>query len=122
MLGPAPRDAPPGELDQFDVFAPMGGLPINGTTPDQLQINLGNPLGTVSFDDTQLPTTPPSLSSFGQSYWQLSFKDETLVQGDVSSLTAPVPLPPAAILFAAGLVALVGLGAWNWQQKKNTFG
>ena len=29
-------------------------------------------------------------------------------------------LPAAVILFGAGLVALVGLGAGSWRQKKNT--
>ncbi len=30
----------------------------------------------------------------------------------------PVPLPPAVILFGAGIVALIGLGARNWQRKR----
>lgn len=39
---------------------------------------------------------------------------------DTYTLT-PVPLPPAVILFGAGLLALVGLGAGNWRQRKSTF-
>jgi heme A synthase len=41
------------------------------------------------------------------------------VSGVLTALTA-VPLPAAVILFGAGLVALVGLGAGSWRQKKNS--
>ncbi len=33
-----------------------------------------------------------------------------------SNSAVATPLPPAVILFGAGLVALIGLGARNWQQ------
>jgi hypothetical protein len=36
---------------------------------------------------------------------------------ETSAWIAAVPLPPAAVLFGAGLVALVGLGARNWQRE-----
>ena len=42
------------------------------------------------------------------------------LDGHLTSL-APVPLPPAVILFGAGLLALVGLGAGSWRQRKSTF-
>jgi hypothetical protein len=35
---------------------------------------------------------------------------------ETSAWIAAVPLPPAAVLFGAGLVALVGLGAGNWKK------
>lgn len=36
----------------------------------------------------------------------------------INMVLTAVPLPPAVILFGAGLVALVGLGAGNWRQRK----
>ena len=35
---------------------------------------------------------------------------------ETSAWIAAVPLPPAVVLFGAGLVALIGLGARNWQR------
>ena len=39
---------------------------------------------------------------------------------ETSAWIAAVPLPPAVVLFGAGLVALVGLGARNRRQKEHT--
>jgi len=56
-----------------------------------------------------LPTTPPSLSSFAKNQWRLDFGGG--VGNYVVGSLAHVPLPAAVILFGAGLISLVGLGA-----------
>lgn len=57
---------------------------------------------------------PPSLGALTSTHWRLVFEDATgrmvRVQGVLNSLTA-VPLPAAVLLFGAGLISLVGLGA-----------
>ncbi|MBH0201197.1 MAG: hypothetical protein HP496_02565 [Nitrospira sp.] len=60
---------------------------------------------------------PPSLGDLSSNRWRLVFEDENSgrtvrVQGlfNSVSLTA-VPLPAAVLLFGAGLISLVGLGA-----------
>jgi hypothetical protein len=57
---------------------------------------------------------PPSLGDLTSTHWRLVFEDmdgkTVRVQGVLNSLTA-VPLPAAVILFGAGLISLVGLGA-----------
>ena len=74
------------------------------------------------FGNDSLPTTPPDISAFARNSWRLVFTDgsgRARIQGSLSTLTA-VPLPAAAVLFGAGLVALIGLGAGSWRQKKNS--
>ena len=67
---------------------------------------------------------PPSLGDLTSTHWRLVFEDmdgkTVRVQGVLNSLTA-VPLPAAVILFGAGLISLVGLGAgglrnFRWPQ------
>jgi hypothetical protein len=67
---------------------------------------------------------PPSLDSLTSTHWRLVFENmdgkTVRVQGVLNSLTA-VPLPAAVILFGAGLISLVGLGAgglrnFRWPQ------
>jgi hypothetical protein len=72
------------------------------------------------FANEALPTTPPDLSSFDdENVWRLIFEpgDGRHVEGRLTSFTSltVVPLPPAVILFGAGLVALIGLGAGRWR-------
>ena len=70
------------------------------------------------FADTSLQD-PPSLASLGipgtgSARWRLFLEDgggiPTAFVGSITSLTA-VPLPAAVVLFGAGLISLVGLGA-----------
>ncbi|MBK9305876.1 MAG: hypothetical protein IPM58_02005 [Nitrospira sp.] len=70
------------------------------------------------FGDTSLQD-PPSLASLGvpgagSARWRLFFEDvggtPSAYVGSITSLTA-VPLPAAVVLFGAGLISLVGLGA-----------
>jgi hypothetical protein len=87
------------------------GAPVNGVfTPTMFDITLED--GTAGAFNSQYPTTVPSLSSFlTTNQWRLVFTPGGgVVQGMLTSLTA-VPLPAAVLLFGAGLISLVGLGA-----------
>jgi len=70
-------------------------------------------------DNLDLPTTTPSINSFTTTRFRLYFNNQPgtpFVEGHLTM--APVPLPPAVILFGAGLLALVGLGAGSWRHKE----
>lgn len=108
-------------LDGFKmtVNAPSG-LNVNFLAPRLFDFELRGP--STQFGSDALPTTVPSIASFTNfNRWRLVFGPGNghVVRGDMSSLTA-VPLPAAVILFGAGLIALVGLGAGSRRQKKNT--
>lgn len=115
------RNASLSGLDRFkmEVNAP-NGLNVNFLAPRLFNFELRGP--NTQFDTDALPTTVPSIATFTNfNRWHLVFGPGNghVVRGDMISLTA-VPLPAAVILFGAGLIALVGLGAGNWRQKKNT--
>ena len=99
-------------LDQFNVTvnAPTG-LNVNFLAPRIFEIQLRGPASIFSND--ALPTTPPSVSAFSNfNQWRLVFGPGVgqAVSGLVTNITV-VPLPAAVILFGAGLISLVGLGA-----------
>ena len=76
---------------------------------------------TGAFSNTSLPTTPPSLGSFASApTYRVNFTGglQSIARGTMDSLTV-VPLPTAMILFGLGFIALVGLGAGSWRQRKN---
>jgi len=124
------------------TMGPSGDVTITNVTSGQdkffLQVNqpTGPPVGSpmllnpslflidlrgedTVFSSDALPTTPPDLSAFSKlNDWRLVFSpgEGRVVSGTLTSLTA-VPLPAAVILFGAGLVALVGLGAGSWRQR-----
>ena len=97
--------------DRWRLVTAATGLPINGYSPFRFDLNLDRE-GSL-FANTNMQN-PPSLSSLTGSRWRLIFENAggnlVRVQGAFSSLTA-VPLPAAVILFGAGLISLVGLGA-----------
>jgi hypothetical protein len=106
--------------DHYIVSAPLNPVPSVQGLGLRFRLELIDPSGNV-FANTALPTTPPSLSSFATNRWRLVFEDSTgtaRIRGVFTSLTA-VPLPAAVILFGAGLIALAGLGAGGWRQRKN---
>ena len=109
--------------DVYQVQTPFSGAavgPIGSVRPaSTFSIDYGNTVLTT-FSDTLLPTTPPSLNvgSFGQFKIIFDGGDGSVITGRITNLVAS-PLPPAVILFGAGLVALVGLGAGSWRQRKN---
>jgi hypothetical protein len=105
-------NSPPlGGLDNVTAFSSVTGGAINGVLPTSFQLSLTDPSGNV-FSSLSLPTTPPSLSSFATNQWRLDFGGGAgnYIVGSLAHLTA-VPLPAAVILFGAGLISLVGLGA-----------
>ena len=104
-------NSPPlGGLDSVTAFSSMTGGAINGVLPTSFQVSLSDPSGNV-FSNLSLPTTPPSLNAFASNQWRLNFGGAgNYVVGSLAHLTA-VPLPAAVILFGAGLISLVGLGA-----------
>jgi hypothetical protein len=97
-------------LDSLTAISSMTGGAINGVLPTSFQFSLTDTSGSV-FSDFSLPTTPPSLNAFNKNQWRLDFGGAgNYVVGSLAHLTA-VPLPAAVILFGAGLISLVGLGA-----------
>jgi hypothetical protein len=108
--------------DAYEVRAPLDSTSSVGSfDPVFFRITLKDPSGTVFIND-HLPTVPPSLSSFATDRFRIVFEDGSgvaRVLGSLTSLTA-VPLPAAVILFGAGLVALIGLGAGTWRKRNNS--
>ena len=94
------------------VSAAMGETTTSGYTPLRFDLQLDREGGGL-FTNTDLQD-PPSLSSLTATRWRLMFENSdgnvVTVRGALNSLTA-VPLPAAVILFGAGLISLVGLGA-----------
>ena len=108
--------------DTFDVRAPLIGSLVGAYEPLYFRMTLRDPSGLVFVNDS-LPTltNAPSLSSFASDRFRIIFENGNgiaKVRGNLTSLTA-VPLPPAVILFGAGLIALVGLGAGSWRKRNN---
>lgn len=104
-------NSPPlGGVDSLTTFSTVTGGAINGVSPSSFQLSLSDPSGNA-FGNVNLPTAPPSLSSFARNQWRLDFGGTgNYVVGSLAHLTA-VPLPAAVLLFGAGLISLVGLGA-----------
>jgi hypothetical protein len=96
---------------------PQGDPPVNHI-PFSFDLRFDRAGGGL-FGDTSLQD-PPSLASVlatpgqGSARWRLFFEDANSIPrayvGSITSLTA-VPLPAAVVLFGAGLISLVGLGA-----------
>lgn len=104
-------------VDRFYALKQVSGAGVNSYTPSYFTIDLRGPQSL--FNGTALPTTIPSISSFNvKNEWRLNFSGGKVVIGQMSQLTA-VPLPAAVVLFGAGLVALVGLGAGSWRPKRS---
>ncbi len=100
----------PKDKDSWKLETSAAGTPINGFDPIGFKLELkGKDMFTN--DDLQRPNLGNALSAAN---WRLNFEDAdeegARVKGVISSLTA-VPLPAAVVLFGAGLISLVGLGA-----------
>ena len=98
--------------DRWRLVTGATGGPINGYSPFRFDLHVDEDSGSA-FSNVDLQS-PPSFDSLTGSRWRLIFEngDGNLVrvQGGLLSLTA-VPLPAAVLLFGAGLISLVGLGA-----------
>lgn len=98
--------------DRWKLESAATGSQVNGFSPSSFDLRLDREGGGL-FANTNLQN-PPSLSALTATRWRLVFEDSdgnlVNVRGALNSLTA-VPLPAAVLLFGAGLISLVGLGA-----------
>jgi hypothetical protein len=103
-------DDPSGDL--WRLRTSMVGPSVGEFTPEHFRLNLADDDGGA-INGTAL-NNPPSLGDLTSTHWRLVFENidgkTVRVQGVLNSLTA-MPLPAAVILFGAGLISLVGLGA-----------
>jgi hypothetical protein len=114
-----------GVVDRWALVTAVSGETVEDTsgsippappvTPFSFALRLDRTGGGL-FADTSLQN-PPSLGGINNlttGRWRLFFEDvhgnPSMVLGSISTLTA-VPLPAAVLLFGAGLISLVGLGA-----------
>lgn len=101
-----------GIVDRWALVTAATGGEISGSTPFNFDLRLDHKDGGL-FTDTSLQD-PPSLSNLTTGRWRLIFENANGVPsaylGSINNLTA-VPLPAAVLLFGAGLISLVGLGA-----------
>lgn len=101
-----------GSGDRWALVSAVTGPNLGGYTPFSFDLRLNRMGGGLNPDALE----PPSLGSLngGSARWRLFFEDAdgnpAVFLGSISSLTA-VPLPAAVLLFGAGLISLVGLGA-----------
>ncbi len=105
-----------GNGDRWTLVSAATGSDLSGFTPFRFDLRLDGPETLFVNNDLQ---DPPSFSSLSSSNltaarWRLFFEDvdgnPAAYLGSITSLTA-VPLPAAVLLFGAGLISLVGLGA-----------
>lgn len=97
--------------DRWALVTAAGGPQVGDFSPFRFDLRFdgdGDMLTSTNLQD------PPSLSTVSAARWRLMFEDSNgdpiALRGSITSLTA-VPLPAAVILFGAGLISLVGLGA-----------
>jgi hypothetical protein len=103
-------DNPSGDL--WRLRTSVMGDGIGQYAPTEFRLDLEDEDG-LAITETSLQD-PPSLGNLTSTQWRLVFEDAggrmVRVQGVLNTLTA-VPLPAAVLLFGAGLISLVGLGA-----------
>ena len=97
--------------DRWTLVSAAIGPPLAGTLPFYFDLHLDRQGGGL-FTDTALQD-PPSFGRLSEARWRVFFEGAHGIPfasvGSITSLTA-VPLPPAVLLFGAGLIALIGLG------------
>lgn len=99
-----------GNPSLYSVNLGVAGNLVKGFAPSLFSLNLADETGTA-FSSVTLPgKTAPNLGSFNVNRWTLVFSNGATLVGSLDSLKA-VPLPATALLFGAGLIGLVGLGA-----------
>ncbi|HEU4684713.1 MAG TPA: hypothetical protein VFS39_09465 [Nitrospira sp.] len=106
--------------DRWRLVSAATGSSINGYSPMRFDLNFDREGSLFANTDMQ---DPPSLASLTGTRWRLIFEnsDGNLVrlQGALNSLSV-VPLPAAVLLFGAGLISLVGLGAGGLRNLRGT--
>jgi hypothetical protein len=94
----------------YSVNLGTAGNLVKGLAPSLFSINLADETGTA-FSSVALPgNQAPNLNSFNVNRWTLAFSNGKTLVGSLDTLKA-VPLPATVLLFGAGLIGLVGLGA-----------
>lgn len=112
-----------GVVDRWALSTAVTGPELTGTgyTPFNFDLRLDKQGGGL-FATTALQD-PPSLGAVSAARWRLFFEDvdgnPAVFLGSITSLTA-VPLPTAVLLFGAGLISLVGLGAGGVRNLKGS--
>lgn len=105
--------------DSWKLGTNVTGTEINGFNPTAFTLELKGK-NMFTSDDLQPPNLGVALS---KANWRLNFEDAdeegARIKGVISQLTA-VPLPAAVVLFGAGLISLVGLGAGGLRNLKKT--
>ena len=105
-------DSPSGDLWRLRTSVTGNSVGIDEFKPADFRLDLADEDGLAITGNAL--NNPPSLGDLTSTQWRLVFENmdgkTVRVQGVLSSLTA-VPLPAAVILFGAGLISLVGLGA-----------
>lgn len=110
-------------IDRWELVSAANGGDLFGFTPLRFDLRFDVMNGNLS---TSLQD-PPSLGSLmgGSASWRLLFENGTrhpsAYLGSINSLTLATPLPAAVLLFGAGLISLVGLGAGglrNFRESK----
>ena len=96
------------------MVAATAAAPIGVYSPFLFDLNLDREGGLFANTDMQNPPSLSGIFPLTSTRWRLVFESATgnmvRVQGALNSLKA-VPLPAAVILFGAGLISLIGLGA-----------
>ena len=108
-------------VDRYVVRAPLVGPLVGEFSPLSFRIEFIHAPG--SFGSAALPATLGSLftSSISNNFravFENGDNPTTTLSGSLNHVTTP--LPPAVILFGAGLVSLIGLGARNRWLKGNS--
>jgi hypothetical protein len=103
-------DRPSGDI--WRLRTSVMGSDIGQYSPTEFRLDLEDEDGNA-ITGTGLQN-PPSLGDLSSTQWRLVFENSNgravRLQGVLNSLTV-VPLPAAVLLFGAGLISLVGLGA-----------
>jgi hypothetical protein len=106
--------------DRWKLATDVTGSAVGGYSPFRFDLNLDRE-GSL-FANTNMQN-PPSLGTLTGTRWRLIFENANgnlvRVQGALTTLTA-VPLPAAVLLFGAGLISLVGLGAGGLRNLRGT--
>ena len=102
-------------LETGAMVAPPSGA-INVYSPVRFDLNLDREGSLFANTDMQNPPSLGGMLPLTGTRWRLVFESASgnmvRVQGGLNSLSlTAVPLPAAVILFGAGLISLVGLGA-----------
>lgn len=111
-----------GSGDRWELVSAASGSSLpGGSRPFSFDLNLDRIGGGLNLNVVD----PPGLGTLngGSARWRLLFEDGNRIPGawvgSITSLTA-VPLPTAVLLFGAGLISLVGLGAGGLRNLRMT--